>query len=243
MQYSHSNRYLCSRKDITMSQTEQTQTHTNHAHHDEMILVVPRSDLFSNQNAWQGLNVEAFPSVMETISKSGQFQPRAIMEHDPQYKQIIPYLIFEHEGKFFLMQRKKDASEQRLQNKYTLGIGGHMRLEDLQAGSDLLSWAKREFEEEVSYQGTFQMAPLGILNDDSTEVGAVHLGIVLLLVGNSDAISVKSELESGTLVSLPDCLDYVPYMETWSQIAFMSILKEGFKSIEQPSQSTHHESK
>ena len=215
-----------------MSQTEQTQAYTNHAHHDERILVVKRSDLFESQPSWQGLNIEAFAKVMETISKAGEFQPRASMETDPGYKQIIPYLIFEHEGSFFLMQRKKDASEQRLQNKYSLGIGGHMRFEDLQQGSDLLSWAKREFEEEVSYEGVFQMAPLGILNDDSTEVGRMHIGIVMLLVGDSDKISVKSELESGNLISLPDCLDYVPYMEAWSQIALMSILKEGFKAAE-----------
>src|ERR1700722_4688481 len=216
----------------TQSETQKnTQSHQNH--HDEMILVVKRTDLFGSQPAWQGLNIEAFPTILETISKAGQFQSRAAMETDPSYKQIIPYLIFEHEGKFFLMQRKKDASEVRLQNKYTLGIGGHMRLEDLARGADLFKWAQREFEEEVSYDGTFQMAPLGILNDDSTEVGKVHLGIVLLLVGDSDKISVKSELASGTLTLLPDCLDYVPYMENWSQIAFMSILKEGFKAAEQ----------
>jgi len=81
------------------------------------------------------------------------------------------------------------------------------------------------------------MAPLGILNDDSTEVGQVHLGIVLMLVGNSAQITVKSELQSGQLLPLPDCLDYVPYMETWSQIALMALLKEGFKSAEKESKS------
>lgn len=215
-----------------MSST-QNQTHTSQPHHDERILVVKRSDLLETQENWQGLNIDFFPKCLEIISKKAEFQPRSLMEKDPTYKQIIPYLIFEHDGSFFLMQRKKDASEQRLQSKYSLGIGGHMRFEDLQQSADLFGWAKREFEEEVHYEGTFQMAPLGILNDDSTEVGQVHLGIVLMLVGDSDKISIKSELHSGQLTPLPDCLDYVPYMETWSQITLMKLLKEGFKSAQQ----------
>lgn len=210
----------------------QTHSNTHQSQHNERILVVKRSELFASESTWQGLNIQFFPQCLEIISKKAEFQPRSLMEKDPTYKQIIPYLIFEHEGSFFLMQRKKDASEQRLQSKYSLGIGGHMRFEDLQQNADLFGWAKREFEEEVSYTGEFQMAPLGILNDDSTDVGQVHLGIVLMLIGNSAKITIKSELQSGQLLPLPDCLDYVPYMETWSQIALMALLKEGFKGVE-----------
>jgi len=214
-----------------MSST-QTQAQSNQKPLDEMILVVKRSELLATQESWQGLNIEFSPQCLEIISKKAEIQPRSLMEKDPTYKQIIPYLLFEYDGSFFLMQRKKDASEQRLQSKYSLGIGGHMRFEDLQQNADLFKWAKREFEEEVQYEGSFQMAPLGILNDDSTEVGQVHLGIVLMLIGDSNKISVKSELQSGQLVSLHDCLDFVPYMESWSQIALMKLLKEGFKSVE-----------
>lgn len=206
---------------------------------NEAILVVKREHLFTT-GSWQGLNIDAIQPVLQAIAQHSEFQPRSAMEQDPSYKQIIPYLIFQHEDRFFLMQRKKDASEQRLQNKYTLGIGGHMRFEDLQRGAHLFDWAKREFSEEVSYEGSLKIAPIGVLNDDSNEVGKVHLGLVLMLVGDSHNISIKSELSSGSLISLPDCLDYVPYMETWSQIALMAILKEGIKISEQsePSQTT-----
>jgi predicted NUDIX family phosphoesterase len=132
------------------------------------------------------------------------------------------------------MQRKKDASEQRLQSKYSLGIGGHMRYEDLQEGPDLFSWAKREFEEEVAYEGTIEIAPLGVLNDDSNDVGKVHLGLVLMVIGDSDKIKVKSELASGTLMNLSECLDHVPKMETWSQMVLMTLLKEGIRFNEKP---------
>ena len=70
------------------------------------------------------------------------------METDPAYKQIIPYLVFTYENKYFLMQRQKKASETRLQSKYSLGIGGHIREEDME-NCTLVDWAKREFEEEI----------------------------------------------------------------------------------------------
>src|SRR5581483_9174534 len=114
---------------------------------DEYILVVKRSHLFPTQS-WQGLKEIDFQTYIDIINKNKEFLPRSIMENDPTYKQIIPYLIFEHENRYFLMQRQAKASEQRLQNKYSLGIGGHIRHEDLQEGTSIFDWAQREFHEE-----------------------------------------------------------------------------------------------
>ena len=146
------------------------------------------------------------------------------METNPLYKQIIPYLIFKHEDRYFLMQRKAKASEQRLKNKYTLGIGGHIRQEDM-TSNDIFAWARREFDEEVSYSGSLTITPLGLLNDDSNEVGKVHIGLVLLVEGNSAEITVKSELEGGQLLTLEECEVHYDAMETWSQLIF-DYLKE-----------------
>ena len=87
------------------------------------------------------------------------------------------------------MQRKGTASEQRLKNKYSLGIGGHIRQEDMTTNS-IFDWARREFHEEVKYAGKLDIEPIGILNDDTNAVGQVHLGLVLLLKGDSEAISL-----------------------------------------------------
>ena len=121
------------------------------------------------------------------------------------------------------MQRQSSASEQRLRNKYSLGIGGHIRQEDMRNSATLFEWAQREFHEEVSYDGDLAIQPLGILNDDSDDVGKVHLGLVLLLVGNSDKISIKSELKSGKLVTLATCNNYHTSMESWSQIVLSNL--------------------
>jgi predicted NUDIX family phosphoesterase len=184
---------------------------------DEQILVVKRTALFPEENsAWHGFKEVNFDHYMAIINQYKQFLPRSIMETDPAYKQIIPYLIFMYDNKYFLMQRKSDASEARLRNKLTLGIGGHIRQEDMQEDS-LFAWALREFHEEVEYAGRVTVKPLGILNDDSDEVGKVHIGFVLLLIGDSPSISIKSELKNGSLVSLQECIAQRECMESWSQ--------------------------
>lgn len=185
---------------------------------DERILVVKRTYLFSH-DTWNGLQEENIDHYLSIIQEKKEFQWRSTMEDDPTYKQIIPYLIFQYQDSYFLMQRHSQASEKRLQSKFSFGIGGHIREEDLQ-GATIFDWAQREFHEEIHYTGALEIKPLGILNDDSNSVGKVHLGLVLLLKGNSNQISVKSELQSGILLPLETCKQYASKMENWSQIIF-----------------------
>lgn len=204
-----------------MSQVQQ-QTGTSTASLDkkwnEQILVVKRTELFPN-GTWKGLKAVDFAWYLDVIQNKKEFTSRGPVETNFNYKQIIPYLIFTHDGKYFLMQRQAKASESRLASKYSLGIGGHLRQEDLQ-GNSFFEWAQREFHEEVNYAGTLEVTPLGVLNDDSNDVGKVHIGFVLLLKGNSPDISIKSELAAGSLLSLDECKAKYAAMETWSQLAF-----------------------
>lgn len=200
--------------------------------HDEQILVVRRSHLFTKNESWHGLKEVDFDHYLHIINHRKEFHPRSLMEVDPNYKQIIPYLIFMHDNHYFLMQRKSDASESRLRNKLTLGIGGHIRQEDMSYSAkatkdrpekSLFAWALREFHEEVNYAGNVNVQPLGIINDDSNDVGKVHIGFAFLLNGDSPDISVKSELKSGKLISLDDCKSQKESMETWSQFVVDSL--------------------
>jgi len=189
---------------------------------DELILVVKRAHLFA-QEVFQGFARVDFKTYLDTVHRHKEFKPRAQMEQDPDYKQIIPYLIFEHAGKYFLMQRHKKASEQRLQSKYSLGIGGHIRQEDIHS-EDIFTWAEREFHEEVNFKGKLTITPLGIINDDSNAVGQVHIGFVLLLQGDSADISVKSELQSGEMLTKEECQLFYDRMEPWTQLLIPDLL-------------------
>ncbi len=190
--------------------------------HDELILVVKRKLLFADQEAWHGLKTTDIEKTMLCIDQYKEFLPRSVMELDKTYKQIIPYLVFMHENRYFLMQRQSKSTEQRLKNKYSMGIGGHINQEDM-TGNSIIDWAKREFHEEISYAGSYNVEVLGILNDDSNPVGEVHLGLVLLLHGDSADIAVKSELKSGVLVTLEEAEFYYLNMESWTQIVYQAL--------------------
>lgn len=181
----------------------------------EKILVIPRSAIITN-NSWYGIKKIECDNYLEVIKAHQQFKPRSLMELDPHYKQIIPYLVFTHENKYFVMQRSATATEGRLKNKLTLGIGGHIRQEDMDTDS-IIAWAEREFHEEISYTGNLVVEPVGIINDDTSAVGQVHLGFFFLLHADSADISIKSELQSGELMSLQECILLKDRMETWSQ--------------------------
>jgi predicted NUDIX family phosphoesterase len=188
----------------------------------ELILVVNREYLFT-QEPWQGLHRHNMQRYLNIIAARKEFMPRHLAEQDFRYKQIIPYLIFTHNGEIFVMQRHENATEKRLQNKYTIGIGGHIRQEDIK-GSDIFDWANREFHEEVTYHDTMTIEPLGILNDDSNDVGKVHLGFVFLIHGHSNNIGIRSELKSGQLLPLETCITLQPHFETWSQLVLQNLI-------------------
>lgn len=188
---------------------------------DEHILVV-RRDLLFPEGAWQGLKMVEYASYETLIRQNQEFLPRSRMETDPRYKQIIPYLVFTHEDRYFVMQRLAKATEQRLKSKLSVGIGGHINQQDISDGS-IIDWARREFAEEVAYEGTFSIEPLGILNDDSTEVGQVHVGFIYLLRGSSGAITAKEEFKSGDLWTPEECRSNFDRMENWSQIVLQAL--------------------
>jgi predicted NUDIX family phosphoesterase len=166
---------------------------------DEQILVVRRDTIFQSDGPWHGLKQDDYDWYLWAVMHHGQFHSRIAMENDPRYKQIIPYLVFMHDDHVFVMERKETSTEQRLASKLTIGIGGHVRKEDL-LGSNL-----------------FDVEPLGIINDDSDSVGQVHLGFVFLVRGSTPHISVKSELKHGHLVPRSSLTDDSRF-ESWSQI-------------------------
>ncbi len=211
---------------------------------DEKILVVHRDLLFPSEIINGFMPTASFTALEELINQHKKFSWRSTMEVDARYKQICPYLIFTHENKYFLMQRKSTSSEQRLKNKYTFGIGGHIREDDITEKS-IEQWSDREFMEEIWYDGKYTMQPLGIINDERDDVGMVHTGIVYLLKGDSDAIRIRSELKQGQLLTLEECGTYYDSMESWSQLVFDYLIKEFMDSIHftrlNASQNTHHE--
>jgi predicted NUDIX family phosphoesterase len=149
---------------------------------DENVLVVKRS-LFDELGSFHGLNFEPEKYLSALLSRGNNFfLPRAQAENDPSYKQIIPYALIAHCDTVLHYVRGKKAGEQRLVAKGSIGIGGHMNDTD----ESLFAWdehayragVEREVNEEITIESPFEDRIVALLNDDTTEVGRVHLGIV-----------------------------------------------------------------
>lgn len=193
-------------------------------HLTESILVVKRETLFKDTPVWHGISTESLHPILTAIVQHQESMPRHDAELDPTYKQIISYMIFTFDSKLFVMQRKNKASEQKLANKLSIGIGGHMTQQDIQ-GETLFDWIRREFEEEVSYEGNLAMHTLGFLNDDSNEVGQKHIGLVVLLKGDNGNISLNgNEHKSGQLLSMEECFERFDEFESWSQLTLQALV-------------------
>ncbi len=188
----------------------------------EDILVIPRRKLFGecDEMAFEGF-MKADESMLKRIKEGLIAMPREKMEHDPSYKQVIPYTVFTCEGKVFLYKRTKNSGEARLHEKYSIGIGGHMNPAE---GDPLVEGMKREFHEELVYNGDYDYEIVGFLNDDSDDVGKVHFGVVFLVRGKSPAIEIaeKDKLEGG-LETIEEVEKKKEFMEKWSQFTLDNI--------------------
>ena len=187
---------------------------------DEHVLCVRREEVFPD-GAWHGFVDTGLERYQQVIRERSFFMPRAEVEDDPGYQQIIPYVIFRHGDRYFLTRRLKESSEKRLRQLYSLGVGGHINPGDLDQGDPVMDGLRREFEEEVNYVGEVRATLLGLINDDSSPVSRVHLALAFLVDGDSSEISIKETTKlAGELLTLEEMRMYYLEMESWSQIVY-----------------------
>ena len=190
----------------------------------EHVLCVSREDIFPD-GAWHGFVDEGLDRAQEVIRGRSFFMPRAEVEEDPRYQQIIPYVVFRHGERYLLTSRLKASGEKRLHQQYSLGVGGHINPGDLEHGDPIDDGMRREWEEEVQYEGRFQARLLGLINDDSAPVSKVHLGLVFLVDGDRPEIAIReTDKLAGELLSLPEMRIFYLAMESWSQIVYDHLL-------------------
>ena len=187
---------------------------------DEQIMVVPRKGLFgeNEERAFDGFISIVDADFVPIINKSMIIKSRKDMENDSGFKQIIPYSVFEHDGKIFIYKRTKDGNESRLHEKYSIGIGGHINPVE---GDRLTEGMKREFHEEIKYHDDYSYEIIGFLNSDETSVDKVHFGVVFMIKGETADIEVaeKEKLE-GRLENIDEIRKKKAYLENWSAYVF-----------------------
>ena len=187
-------------------------------------MLVVRRSLLESIGMFQGLQFEVDRYLTAMLSRQNNFfVARSSAEIDPSLKQIIPYALLVSGGKVLRYKRGKKSGEQRLVAKGSIGIGGHMndRDEELFALDKKAYFAgvQREIDEEVVVERPLQNRIAALINDDSNEVGQVHLGVVHIL----DLAHPRAEKRESMILNLefltPNQLrSERETLETWSQI-------------------------
>jgi predicted NUDIX family phosphoesterase len=194
----------------------------------ENVLVV-RRELFDELGSFQGLNFEPEKYLKAILSRGSNFfisRPEA--ESNPAYKQIIPYALIAFEKTVLHYVRGKKAGEQRLVAKGSIGIGGHMNETDesLFAMDEQAYRAgvEREVNEEIKVDTPFEDRIVALLNDDSTEVGCVHLGIVHVFKLNEPKVQKREAMITGlNFLTKDELIARRETLESWSQICLDSL--------------------
>jgi len=194
---------------------------------DEKVLVFPRS-LFEQLGVFQGFNSDVNRYLRTILDiKNNRFMPRSQAETNPDFKQIIPYVVITDGKSILHYVRGKKAGEQRLVAKGSVGIGGHINDEDhslsllaytfgMEAFQDAV---EREVCEELAIQGEINPRPVGLINDDSTEVGRVHFGIVHILFCKPEHVKKNEQVITQVeFVPIEELKAKREQMETWSQL-------------------------
>ncbi|MDY7043724.1 NUDIX domain-containing protein [Virgibacillus sp. M23] len=214
---------------------------------DEIVVVVPKSELFifkkNYTNYFNGcINIKdsrgfyKIKDIMRSIDENYTEMRRGSVEEtftaisknaelNTDYKQPIPYVVIRKGEKFFVTQRLEGGGESRLHGKLSMGVGGHMNTMDnpKEAFKNVLTEnIQRELDEELYVEGNTDVSIIGLINDDSNDVGQVHIGILgVINLEENDKVSVReTEQLKGFWMSLDELREPENYskLENWGKI-------------------------
>jgi predicted NUDIX family phosphoesterase len=191
----------------------------------EQVLCIPRRTIFPD-GAWHGLVTTGLERVLRTIRAAAEYRPRGLVEDDPSQQQVIPYCIVRHPDDTYLLTRRlRRSSERRLHHLYSLGAGGHINPGDGVGGDPVIGGLRREWREEVRCAGPATASLVAVLNDDTTPVSQVHLGLVFLVEPCCERVTVReSEKLEGEVLGLEAMRRHYLNMESWSQLTYDDLL-------------------
>jgi predicted NUDIX family phosphoesterase len=187
---------------------------------EERVLCFKRK-LFEDLGVFQGLSLE-LERYLPVVTSSSQlvYLNRSEAEHDRRYKQLIPYVLLICNDQLLRYRRGKGGGETRLHGLYSVGVGGHISEEDHGLFSRDIGYQEgmlREVREEVAIEQVKQAA-VAVINDDSTEVGYVHFGVVHIMQVSSDAAAGgRSGIVNPEFIPISEAVGDAASYESWSR--------------------------
>jgi len=174
------------------------------------------------------------PDLLPRLLTQAQFLPRDQAEVDPSFKQLIPYSVLRHGSEVFRYQRSAWGGERRLHGQASVGVGGHINRSDVLPlwldVTPIVDWARdREIAEEFDVASPGQPRLVGFLNDDTTEVGLVHLGVVYeYWLDHADVHPREKRVHIHYgFAPIAELLAHVAEYESWSQFIITQYLSRG----------------
>jgi len=195
----------------------------NKSYKDGYVLVFP-SSLLREIGLFQGFNFD-LDKYLVAIEREHRFLRRSEVEEDPNYKQLIPYVILHHNNTIFSYRRGALLSEKRLLHNYSIGIGGHISVNDPNLfTTSYEEGMRREVQEEIYIDTKYKSNPVALLNDDSNEVGKVHFGVIHVFDLQEPRIRKKEKsINEPTFITLSKIKVDIEKYENWSQICIQNI--------------------
>jgi predicted NUDIX family phosphoesterase len=183
---------------------------------EERVLVVPRAALVPGEG-WLGIRLGGMDDALGVVAREGFFMRRGDAEEDRSHKQVIPYLVLRDGERWFLMRRTRAGGDARLHDRWSIGVGGHLNPGD----GDVAGGLRREWAEELVADFEPAFTPIGLLNDDTTAVGTVHVGLVYVADAAGRPVTIREidKLE-GTFATTDDVSAVRDDLESWSRLAF-----------------------
>ena len=192
----------------------------------ESVLTVKRT-LIEKFIPQAGVSTKNTAAVVDIILSGHEFIDRPAAENDPTRKQIIPYVVLCRRDEVFATRRLNKGGESRLHGLISLGIGGHINPETDGDGKDVLSsglW--REVSEEVDIISRGALNARGMINDDTNDVGRVHLGMLFTLEVDGEVTVRETEKLEGFWIPRKELQSKLSEMETWSQLVVKALFEK-----------------
>ena len=198
---------------------------------EELVFAIPTDEFWKLITYEKKGLIKENSEALKWIVQNGLFRKRSQLEEDPSFKQVIPYAIISNNESFCLFKRTSRQTEERLHNKLSLGVGGHMNPGNSKESDEqyLINELKRELFEEVKLINGCLIEDIefiGFINDDTISVGRVHIGLLYNIhVSNKDVVINETDLMTADWIDKPDLAEFYEGMETWTKIIFDSYIK------------------
>ena len=208
---------------------------------EESVFAFPTDEFWKLMTYKKKGLIKGNSEVLKRIVQNGLFLRRSELEEDPSFKQIIPYAIISNEEpersgvrqsqSFYLFKRTSKQTEKRLNNKFSLGVGGHMNPDNSMESKEqyLIDELKRELYEEVKLLNGCLIEDIefiGFINDDTISVGSVHIGLLYdIHVSNKEVYINETDKMTADWIDKPNLAEFYEGMETWTKITFDFYIK------------------